>query len=106
MHSRTEQARAAGLEQNAWLCAGGHAGVIAAMPGFERYRPEARFAHYLMMVAAPGGSGITAPARPYSYYENSIGTGQMHLWFDRPPGGWCGTSGEEARHAGIPADPA
>ncbi len=106
VHIRTEQARAADLERVAWLKAGDHARVIAAMPEFERYRPEARFAHYLMMVAALGGPAVTARARPYSDYENSIGTGQMHLWFERPPGGWCEQRGEEARHAGVPADPA
>jgi 3,4-dihydroxyphenylacetate 2,3-dioxygenase len=31
---------------------------------------------------------VTAPARAYSDYENSVGTGQIHLWFDRPSGGW------------------
>ena len=28
------------------------------------------------------------PARQYGEYENSIGTGQVHLWFDRPEGGF------------------
>ena len=32
---------------------------------------------------------MTAPGRPFSDYENSIGTGQMHLWFDRPAAGWA-----------------
>jgi len=32
---------------------------------------------------------VTAPGRPFSDYENSIGTGQMHLWFDRPAAGWA-----------------
>jgi 3,4-dihydroxyphenylacetate 2,3-dioxygenase len=26
----------------------------------------------------------------YSNYENSIGTGQVHVWFDQPPAGWTG----------------
>jgi hypothetical protein len=51
-------------------------------------RPEAKFAHYLMMIGALGGRAATAPARPFSDYENSIGTAQMHLWFDRPAAGW------------------
>ena len=54
------------------------------MPEFLKYHPEARFAHYLMMVAALGEGTVTAPARAFSEYENSVGTGQMHLWFDRP----------------------
>jgi hypothetical protein len=41
-----------------------------------------------MMVAALGGAAVTAPGRAYSAYENSVGTGQMHIWFDRPAGGW------------------
>jgi hypothetical protein len=24
----------------------------------------------------------------YSEYENSIGTGQVHIWFDKPEGGF------------------
>jgi 3,4-dihydroxyphenylacetate 2,3-dioxygenase len=64
--------------------------VIATMPEFLKVHPEARFAHYLMMVAALGEEKMTAPARAYSAYENSVGTGQIHLWFDRPAGGWSG----------------
>ena len=60
------------------------------MPEFLTFRPEAKFAHYLMMIAALGESAVTAPARQYGEYENSIGTGQVHLWFDRPAAGWTG----------------
>src|SRR6266567_1633799 len=55
---------------------------------FLRVRPEAKFAHYLMMAAALGGHAVTAPGRAFSDYENSVGTGQVHLWFDRPAAGW------------------
>jgi 3,4-dihydroxyphenylacetate 2,3-dioxygenase len=41
-----------------------------------------------MMIAALGEHAVTAPGRRYSDYENAIGTGQIHLWFDRPEGGW------------------
>jgi 3,4-dihydroxyphenylacetate 2,3-dioxygenase len=88
VHIRTPQARAADLERIDWLTAGDHARVLATMPEFLRVRPEAKFAHYLMMIAALGESAVTAPGRPYSEYENAIGTGQIHLWFDRPDGGW------------------
>ena len=88
VHIRTAEARAADLERIDWLEAGDHARVIGAMPEFLKVRPEARFGHYLMMVAALGGGTVTAPARPFSDYENSVGTGQVHLWFDRPAGGW------------------
>ena len=87
-HVRTDAARAADAERIAWLEAGDHARVIYTMPEFLRVRPEAKFAHYLMMVAALGEHTTRAPGRAFSHYENSVGTGQMHLWFDRPAAGW------------------
>jgi 3,4-dihydroxyphenylacetate 2,3-dioxygenase len=89
-HIRTAAARAADTERIAWLEAGDHARVIETMPDFLKYRPEARFGPYLMMVAALGEGAVTAPGRAYSEYENSVGTGQVHLWFDRPAAGWTG----------------
>jgi aromatic ring-opening dioxygenase catalytic subunit (LigB family) len=88
VHIRTPEARAADLERVAWLEAGEHRKVIDTMPEFLRFRPEAMFGHYLMMVGAVGGRDCTAPGVPYSEYENAIGTGQIHLWFARPPAGW------------------
>jgi 3,4-dihydroxyphenylacetate 2,3-dioxygenase len=88
VHIRSAAARAADLERIAWFEAGAHARVIDTMPEFLRVRPEAKFAHYLMMIAALGEGSVTAPGRPFSSYENSVGTGQMHLWFDRPAAGW------------------
>jgi aromatic ring-opening dioxygenase catalytic subunit (LigB family) len=87
-HIKTARAREADGERIAWLQAGDHARVIGTMDEYLPLRPEAKFAHYLMMIAALGGSGVTAPGRAFSEYENSIGTGQMHLWFDRPLAGW------------------
>ncbi len=88
VHIRTPQARAADLERIAWFEAGSHAKVLDTMPEYLKVRPEAKFAHYLMMIAALGSEAVTAPGRLYSEYENAIGTGQVHLWFDRPDGGW------------------
>ena len=88
-HIRTAEARAADTDRIGWLQAGDHARVIGTMPQFLAFRPEARFAHYLMMVAALGEGPVIAPGRPFSDYENSVGTGQMHIWFDRPAAGWC-----------------
>jgi aromatic ring-opening dioxygenase catalytic subunit (LigB family) len=88
-HIRTAAARAADEQRIAWLEAGDHARVIDTMGEFMTVRPEAKFAHYLMMVSALGGRAVTAHGRPFSNYENSVGTGQMHLWFDRPKAGWC-----------------
>jgi 3,4-dihydroxyphenylacetate 2,3-dioxygenase len=90
VHIRTPEARAADLERIGWFEAGDHARVLDTMPEFLRVRPEAKFAHYLMMVGALGEHAVTAPGRRYSDYENAIGTGQIHLWFDRPEGGWTG----------------
>ena len=87
-HIRTAAARAADTERIGWLEAGDHRRVIETMPDFLAYRPEARFGPYLMMIAALGEGAVTAPGRAYSDYENSVGTGQVHLWFDRPAAGW------------------
>jgi 3,4-dihydroxyphenylacetate 2,3-dioxygenase len=70
------------------LLAGDHAAVLDGLSEFLAFRPEARFGHYQMMVAALGGKACTAPGRLFSDYENSIGTGQVHVWFDRPQKGW------------------
>lgn len=78
----------ADLERLEWLKAGDHARVLQTMPEFLKYKPEANFGHYLMMVEALGGEAMTAPGVLYSEYENSIGTGQVHVWFERPQGGW------------------
>jgi 3,4-dihydroxyphenylacetate 2,3-dioxygenase len=87
-HIRTPEAYAADLERIAWFKDGDHKRVLDTMPDFMRYRPESMFAHYLMMVGAVGEEDCHARARQYGDYENSIGTGQVHLWFDRPEGGF------------------
>ncbi|MGH6930853.1 MAG: hypothetical protein ACREEE_00310 [Dongiaceae bacterium] len=79
---------AADLARIEWMKAGDHAQVLQTMPEFLKFRPEANFGHYVMMAAAMGEGDWTAPGRLYSDYENSIGTGQVHIWFDRPQGGW------------------
>jgi 3,4-dihydroxyphenylacetate 2,3-dioxygenase len=82
VHIRTPEARAADLERIAWMEAGDHARVIDTMPEFLAHRPEGMFGHYLMMAAACGGREWTAPGVRYSDYENAIGTGQVHIWFE------------------------
>ena len=89
-HIRSPEACAADLERIEWLKAGDHAQVLDTMPEFLRHRPEAMFAHYLMMLGALGEGDCTATGRQYGAYENSIGTGQAHLWFDRPEAGFPG----------------
>jgi 3,4-dihydroxyphenylacetate 2,3-dioxygenase len=69
---------------------GDHAGVIEGMPDYRKAHPEGKFGHYLMMAAAIGGARCTAPGEPFSEYEASVGTGQVHVWFERPDTGWTG----------------
>ncbi len=89
-HIFTPEALAADLERIAWLEEGDHAKVLAGMDEFYHFKPEARFGHYLMMIGALGESAVVAPGRLYGEYENSVGTGQVHIWFPRPRGGWTG----------------
>ncbi|MBW4077898.1 MAG: catechol 1,2-dioxygenase [Acidobacteria bacterium] len=69
---------------------GDHAQVLIEMDQFMKVRPEGHFGHYQMMAHALGGVDCVAPGRRYSQYENSIGTGQVHIWFNRPTDGWTG----------------
>ncbi|MEV1021357.1 3,4-dihydroxyphenylacetate 2,3-dioxygenase [Streptomyces sp. NPDC050264] len=91
VHIFTPEARAADRERIAWFKEGRHDKVLEGMDEFGKHRPEAKFSHYLMMAGALGEQACVAKARQYGAYENSIGTGQVHLWFDRPAHGWTGT---------------
>jgi 3,4-dihydroxyphenylacetate 2,3-dioxygenase len=91
-HIFTPEAYAADMQRLAWFADGDHAQVLATMGDFMKFRPEGKFAHYLMMIAAMGEQDVVAPGVQYGEYENSIGTGQVHVWFDRPAAGW--TSGK------------
>jgi 3,4-dihydroxyphenylacetate 2,3-dioxygenase len=86
----TPEARAADEEVLARMSAGDHAMVIDGWSGYRRFSPEGFFAHYLMMVGAIGGRSCRAPGTMYSEYESAAGTGQAHVWFERPDGGWDG----------------
>ena len=87
-HVYSAEARAADEERLAWFAAGDHRRVLDSMPDFLRHKPEARFGHYLMMIGALGEGHCVAPGRRFSDYENAVGTGQAHVWFDRPAAGW------------------
>jgi aromatic ring-opening dioxygenase catalytic subunit (LigB family) len=87
-HIRTPEAYAADLQRIEWFKNGDHARVLETLPDFLKFRPEAMFAPYLMMIGALGEEAVDVPARQYGNYENSIGTGQVHLWFDRPAAGF------------------
>jgi 3,4-dihydroxyphenylacetate 2,3-dioxygenase len=85
-HIYSEAHLAADLERLAWMEAGDHARIIDTMPEFLRFTPEARFGHYLAMIAAIGGRDCHACGVRYGDYENAVGTGQAHVWFDLHPG--------------------
>jgi 3,4-dihydroxyphenylacetate 2,3-dioxygenase len=89
-HIFSARAREADYERIAWFEAGRHDLVLDTMPEFLTVKPEARFGHYLMMIGALGEQRCTAPGRRFSDYENAVGTGQVHVWFDRPADGWTG----------------
>jgi 3,4-dihydroxyphenylacetate 2,3-dioxygenase len=110
-HIFTSEAAAADADRMRWFEAGDHARVLDTMNEFYRYKPEARFGHYLMMIGALGEGDCTATGRRYGEYENSIGTGQVHYWFDAPAGGFprprrTPTDPEYVRQTGGPDLPA
>ena len=87
-HIFSDAAREADYERLDWFKAGDHAQVLSTMPAFHKVRPEAMFGHWLLTAGAIGEENCTAPGVMYSDYENSIGTGQVHVWFPRPEGGF------------------
>ncbi|MBC7762711.1 MAG: catechol 1,2-dioxygenase, partial [Candidatus Saccharibacteria bacterium] len=87
-HIFSEAARAADHERLDWFTTGDHAKVLETMPAFHTVRPEGMFGHWLLTIGAIGEEACTAPGVLYSEYENSIGTGQVHVWFPRPDGGF------------------
>ena len=78
----SEEARAMDERIIALWAAGEHAQVIDLYPDFRRLSPEGRFGHYLIAVGALGGRSCTVRGEQMSEYENSVGTGQVHVWFD------------------------
>ena len=63
-HIFSPEAAAADAERIAWFAAGDHARVLETMPEFYRFKPEARFGHYLMMIGAIGEGDCTAAGAP------------------------------------------
>ncbi len=84
----SKEALNADYERLDWFAGGDHARVLETMPAFHRVRPEAMFGHWLLAIGAIGEEACTAPGIQYSDYENSIGTGQVHVWFPQPAGGF------------------
>jgi 3,4-dihydroxyphenylacetate 2,3-dioxygenase len=88
VHIITPEARAADEERIEWMKAGDHRRVVDEMGSYFAHSPEGMFGHYLMMLGSIGGRECTAPGVTFSDYENATGTGQVHIWFDRPTDGW------------------
>ncbi|HZD22449.1 MAG TPA: catechol 1,2-dioxygenase [Acidimicrobiia bacterium] len=88
VHIFTPEARAADEERLRWMEAGEHRRIVETMDDYMPHNPEGAFGHYLMMLGAVGGVDCTAPGELFSDYENATGTGQVHVWFERPEVGW------------------
>lgn len=90
VHIITPEARAADEQRLRWMEAGDHRTIVDMMDDYMPHNPEGGFGHYLMMIGAVGGPDCTAPGELFSDYENATGTGQVHIWFERPDDGWTG----------------
>jgi aromatic ring-opening dioxygenase catalytic subunit (LigB family) len=87
-HIFSQEAREADYQVLDWMKAGNHGAILDNMPEFKKVKPEANFYHWLAMAGATGEEANTAKGVMYSEYENSIGTGQVHVYFPRPEGGF------------------
>jgi 3,4-dihydroxyphenylacetate 2,3-dioxygenase len=88
VHIITPEARAADEQRLEWMKAGDHARIVDTMEDYFPHAPEGDFGHYLMMLGSVGGRECVARGEMFSDYENATGTGQVHVWFERPEGGW------------------
>ncbi|MEZ5649809.1 MAG: extradiol ring-cleavage dioxygenase [Burkholderiaceae bacterium] len=61
---------------------GDHAAVIDRYPELRAAAFEGFGGHYLQMVGALGGRDCGARGQALSEYENAMGTGNVHIWFD------------------------
>ncbi|WP_028997927.1 hypothetical protein [Azohydromonas australica] len=64
---------------------GDHASVIDRYPELRAAAYEGLGGHYLQMVGALGGRQCTARGEQLSEYENAMGTGNVHIWFETQP---------------------
>ncbi|MBF8253283.1 MAG: catechol 1,2-dioxygenase [Actinobacteria bacterium] len=87
-HIFSKEAYAYDLQVLEWMSDGNHEAILDDFETFRKYRPEAGFFHYLAMAGALGEGANTAKGILYSEYENSIGTGQVHVYFPEPENGF------------------
>lgn len=87
-HIYSPEAYAYDLQVLEWMKAGNHKAILDDFDNFKKYKPEAGFFHYLAMAGAIGEEAWQSKGELYSEYENSIGTGQVHVWFPAQPGGF------------------
>ncbi len=80
-HVRTPEARSFDERMIAYMAEGRHRDVIDAWPEYREHSPEGNFGHYLTAAGALGGPNWTDKGEQLSNYENSYGTGQVHVWF-------------------------
>lgn len=66
---------------NSWA-QGDHKSVIDRYPELRAAAYEGLGGHYLQMVGALGGPRCKARGERLSEYENAMGTGNVHIWFD------------------------
>lgn len=78
---RTPEARTFDERIIGWMLAGDHAAILDSYSEYRALSPEGRFGHYLTMAGALGGPQWRSPGEQLSNYENSYGTGQVHVWF-------------------------
>lgn len=90
VHIITPEAREADERVLSLFDKGDHASVIDGMGAYRSVAPEGRFGHYLMMVGALGARACRARGVRCSAYESAVGTGQVHVFFERPGTGWTG----------------
>ncbi|MEX0864804.1 MAG: catechol 1,2-dioxygenase [Acidimicrobiia bacterium] len=88
VHIFTPEARQADELRLEWMKAGDHRRLVESMADYLEHSPEGNFGHFLMMLGSIGGADCVARGELFSDYENATGTGQVHVWFDRPSGGW------------------
>ena len=89
IHIYTPEAYKYDLKVLEWMKEGNHAAILEDFDTFRKYKPEAGFFHYLSMAGALGEENNKSTGVLYSEYENSVGTGQVHVYFPEPANGFA-----------------